>query len=123
MQWVVSKEPEIYIPDKELIIRYPDHKISLTEITSKAGNLEKITRKMLSMLFEKLTELSISFQLAELKVEHDAEIEGWSYVSVRIKIDVAEEIFDEACNFLLTYTYSTIKPKDAIKVLLVFEHV
>jgi hypothetical protein len=67
MQWVVSKDPEIYISDKELIIRYPDHKISLTEITSRAGDLEEITRKMLSALFEKLTELSISFQLVRLE--------------------------------------------------------
>jgi hypothetical protein len=58
-----------------------------------------------------------------LKVEQDAEIEGWKYVLIKIKIDVDEEIFDEVCNFLLTYTYSMINPKDAVKVLLVFEHV
>jgi hypothetical protein len=123
MQIVLSKEPEIYIPDRELIISYPNHKTSLADITSRVGDLEGITRKILSTLFKKLTELSISFQLVELKVEQDVEIEGWRYILAKIKIDVGEKIFDEVCNFLLTYSYSRINPKDAIKVLLVLEHV
>jgi hypothetical protein len=32
--------------------------------------------KILSALFEKLTELSVSFQLVDLKIEQDAGIEG-----------------------------------------------
>jgi hypothetical protein len=123
MQIVVSKKPEIYIPNRELIIHYPTHKTSLADIVSKTEEFKPVMMKILSALFEKLTELSVSFQLVDLKIEQDAGIEGWRYILARIKIDVSEEIFNEACNFFLTYAYSMINPKDAIKVLLEFERV
>ena len=98
-------------------------KHTLSDLISKAEGFEEVTRNILSNLFEKLTELSISFHPAGFKIEQDAEIDSWKYVVVKIKLDVREEIFDEICNLLLSYAYKDVKPEDAVKVLLVFEHV
>jgi len=127
MQVVVSREPTVYINHhRELIVSYTTEtllKHTLSDLISKAEGFEEVTRNILSNLFEKLTKLSISFHPAGFKIEQDAEIDSWKYVVVKIKLDVREEIFDEICNLLLSYAYKDVKPEDAIKVLLVFEHV
>jgi len=120
---VVSKEPSIYIPNRELVISYPFYKTTLADLVSRANGFERITKNILSRLLEKLTELSIPFKFVDLKIEQDAEIESWKYVVVKIKLDVRVEIFSEVCDLLIADAYSKVNPKDAVKVLLEFEHV
>ena len=124
MSIVVSKKPSVFIPNRELVITYPKFsKTTLADLVSGANGFEGITKNILSRLLEKLTELSIPFKFVDLKIEHDAEIESWKYVVVKIKLGVRAEIFSEVCDLLITDAYSKVNPKDAVKVLLEFEHV
>ncbi len=126
MQIVISKEPTVYDNTRKLIVVYKEEKLfiyTLSVFTSKLRVFERITRKIISNLFEKLTQLSVSFQLPEVTIEQDTEIDSWKYVVVKIKLDVQSEMFDKICEILISHAYKDVTPEDAVKVLLVFEHV
>ncbi len=106
-----------------MVISYPFYKTTLADLVSRANGFEEIAKKIISRLLEKLTELSIPFKFVDLKIEQDPEIESWKYVVVKIKLDVRKELFSEVCDLLIMDVYSKVDSKDAVKVLLEFEHV
>lgn len=131
MALIISERPSIYVPAKEMIVSadYDKtiHKVKLTDLVSGTNGfneiINKITRKVLASLFESLRAASISFELAELRAEEDTEIESWEYVFVKVKLDVDERVFNALCDLLIAEAYSKVTADDAVKVLLVLEHV
>ena len=129
MPLVVSREPTIYIAERALIFSYrgdgSTSRIVLSDWinTITDSRLREIVGMMLSRLFRKFTKLGISFQPISLELEQDAEIDRWVYAVVKIGLEVREEIFGRLSEILIADSYSELSPNDAVKVLLIFEHV
>jgi hypothetical protein len=119
------KSDKMKIKPSECGLIYDDKRGLLVAICNKDGEIRNnnITTKVLSNLFESLSAASISFELAELRAEEDTEIESWAYVFVKVKLDVDERVFNALHDHLIADAYSKVTADDAVKVLLVLEHV
>ncbi len=123
MSIVVGETPEIYIQKLDSLISYPDHRTPLDSIVKDLGPLRDVSKKVLSNLCKELTELSISFHISDIYLEQDAEMELWTYAYIQMDLRLDEDMLKRLKDSLIDRAYSNIAPEDAVKTLLVLEHV
>jgi hypothetical protein len=126
MAMVISREPAIFIPEKELVVYHRPHETRLEvldDIARKAGDFARPVKAVLFNLLSELSERSISFRSIEVTVEQDVEIPSWKYALLRVELETTPKELKGAEDELIERAYFKLDKRDSTKVLLVLTHV
>lgn len=121
---IAGKEPSLYLGEGNILKYKGNSDVSILNPWEriKERGMARV-RHALERLFQKLTEFSLTFSIKDIKVEQDPEVAGWRYVVAEIELNLSPGLFPQVEDFLIDYTYSSLSPEQATKLLVIFHNV